>query len=190
MIFTSLLYSLFLHHYDNIFTHYYIFYYFVLLRNLLLIITSLLHCYYTIIISLLQMGNRVIMTRIRSDYIITWYAKSNPLLSHYYYELLRHYYTEFYYYPLLSISVSWTCRCSCQQRLQMSESHGQLPTSDWGKRSVVAGVQTWTAARESLAQLNHRPTAPSPCDAAPEASARHLWQYCWPAADYQLTISA
>ena len=34
-----------------------------------------------------------------------------------------------------------------------SESCCQLPTSDWGKQSVVAGVQTWTASKGSLAQL-------------------------------------
>ena len=44
--------------------------------------------------------------------------------------------------------------------------------------------------RESLAQLNRRLIAPSPCETAPEASVRHHWQYRRLTADYQLTITA
>ena len=44
--------------------------------------------------------------------------------------------------------------------------------------------------RESLAQLNRRFIAPSPCETAPEASVRHHWQYRRPAAGYQLTTTA
>ena len=40
-----------------------------------------------------------------------YYAKCRPPLLHYYYILLCHYYTGFYYNPLLPISVSRTCRC-------------------------------------------------------------------------------
>ena len=43
---------------------------------------------------------------------------------------------------------------------------------------------------ESLAQSNRRLTAPSPCETAPDASARHHWQYRRPAAGYMLTITA
>ena len=60
--------------------------------------SSLLRYHYTIITSLLE--NYV---------IITYYAKSR-LLRHYCTVLLRHYYTGFYNYPLLPISVSQTCR--------------------------------------------------------------------------------
>ena len=67
--FLSHLHSLFLHHYYNIITHYYIFYsrmiityyYKIIITYNYIIITPLLHRYYTIIISLLQKGNHVIM---------------------------------------------------------------------------------------------------------------------------------
>ena len=91
--------------------HYYVYYYYIiitffyaLLHGLsLCILTN--HCsyYYTIITSLLQMGNDVVM-------IIKCYAKGMPLLLHHYLVLLCHYYTGFYCNPLSPISVSRTCR--------------------------------------------------------------------------------
>ena len=110
MIITWLLRHYYIHYFYIIITYYYILSYYVLLQNHYYV---LLHHYYTIITLLLH-HYYFIITKGKScnnDYIITCYAKGMHLLLHYYYVLLRHYYIGFYYYSLLSISVSRTCRC-------------------------------------------------------------------------------
>ena len=116
VLFTSLLHDCYviitftiLHHYYNIITHYYIFYYYLLLQNYYYV---LLHHYYSIITLLLHYYYFIFTEgkSCKNDYIITCYAKGMTLLLHYYYVLLCHYYTGFYYYSLLPISISRTCR--------------------------------------------------------------------------------
>ena len=128
-----------MHHYRTIITYYYMIITMLsFMHHYYIIITSLLHnyyvCYYYIAITLLLLLLLFIFTLaiitycykfITSYYsiiitigkpcnnesIIMFYAKSRlPLLCDYY-VLLCHYHNGFYYYPLLPISVSRTCRC-------------------------------------------------------------------------------
>ena len=97
------------HYYSVIITHYYICYYYILLQVYYYVLlhhfTSFLSHYYTILTSLLQMGNHEIMIPLL------------PVMQRgclYYYVLYHHhhYHNGFYYYSLLHITVSRTCRDS------------------------------------------------------------------------------
>ena len=123
-----------LHHYKIIITwslhHYYVDFIAFLLHNyctFLHFFWLLLHIISNVIITLLLLllHHYYIINTIgkscNNESIITCYAKCKSPLLRCYYILLCHYYYGFYYYPLLPISVSRTCRRKSKQNLMCQQ---------------------------------------------------------------------